>query len=194
MKFEMKQILTLPNLLSLLRLLMIPLFVRLYLNGYDGWTAAVLILSGVTDAADGYIARHFNQISDFGKAFDPVADKLTQFAMLICLTARYPMMLLPLILLVVKEAFAGISGIGVIRKTGIVPGAEWHGKLATMLLYGMMILHVLWQDIPLWTSNILNVACILVMLLSLVLYGQRNICLIRHAKDARQSEKQEDVL
>ncbi len=184
MKCEKKQLLTIPNLLSLLRLLMIPLFVWLYLNGYEGWTAAVLILSGATDAADGCIARRYNQISDFGKAFDPVADKLTQLAMLICLTNRHPWMVLPLTLLVIKEGFAGISGIIVIRRTGIVPGAEWHGKLTTMLLYGMMILHVLWQDIPLWTSNILNIVCIFVMFLSLVLYGRRNIRLIRHAQDA----------
>ena len=103
MKPSRKDILTIPNLLSLLRLMMIPLFVWLYLHGHDGWTAAVLLLSGATDVVDGYIARHYNQVSDFGKAFDPVADKLTQAAMLLCLTTRHPAMLVPLILLVIKE-------------------------------------------------------------------------------------------
>lgn len=184
MKLTKKDILTIPNLLSLLRLLMIPLFVLLYLNGHENWTAMVLILSGVTDVVDGYIARHFNQISDFGKAFDPLADKLTQAAMLLCLVSRHAMMIVPFTLLAVKEAFAAVSGIVLIRRTGIVPGAEWHGKLTTMMLYGMMILHVVWQDIPQWTSNMLNIGCVAMMLISLVLYARRNIRMIRSASKA----------
>ena len=182
MKVEKKQILTIPNLLSLVRLLMIPAFVCLYLKGYEEWTAALLILSGVTDVVDGFIARRFGQVSDLGKALDPVADKLTQAAMLLCLVSRYPTMILPFILLAVKEVFAAVSGLMVIKHAGYVPGAEWHGKLTTMMLYGMMILHVVWQEIPLWASNILNGGCIAMMLLSLVLYGRRNIRAIRSAR------------
>lgn len=182
MKHEKSQILTLPNLLSLLRLLMIPVFIWLYLNGYKGWTAAVLVLSGLTDVVDGYIARRFGQVSDIGKALDPVADKLTQAAMLLCLMSHYPMMIIPFVLLAVKEVFAAISGLIVIKRTGRVPGAEWHGKLTTLLLYGMMILHVVWQDIPMWTSNLLNGGCIAMMMVSLVLYARRNIHAIRNAE------------
>lgn len=181
MRFNKQQILTIPNLLSLLRLLMIPLFIYLYLNGHDGWTAFVLILSGVTDVVDGYIARHFNQVSDFGKAFDPIADKLTQAAMLLCLVSRHRMMIVPLLLLAVKDVFSAVSGLLVIRRTGVVLGAEWHGKLTTVLLYGMMILHVVWQDIPCWTSNMLNAICVAMMLVSFVLYARRNIRAIRSA-------------
>lgn len=182
MKHDKKQIFTIPNLLSLIRLLMIPAFVALYQKGYDGWTAGMLILSGLTDVVDGYIARHFGQVSDIGKALDPVADKLTQAAMLLCLISRHPMMLVPFILLMVKEAFAAVSGLIVIKRTNEVPGAEWHGKLTTLLLYGMMILHLVWQEIPAWASNGLNVICILMMLLSLVLYGRRNIRALRNAE------------
>ncbi len=182
MQMNKKTILTIPNLLSILRLLMIPAFVWLYLKGEDGWTAAVLILSGGTDVADGFIARRFGQITDLGKALDPVADKLTQAAMLFCLISRFPTMVVPFALLIVKEAFAGISGLLVIRKTGKVLGAQWHGKVTTMMLYGMMILHIVWQDIPVWTSNILNGACVIMMILSLVLYARRNIQAIRCAK------------
>ena len=143
MKPSRKDILTIPNLLSLLRLMMIPLFVWLYLHGHDGWTAAVLLLSGATDVVDGYIARHYNQVSDFGKAFDPCADKLTQIAMLLCLVTRYRRMLLPLCVMVIKEVIAGILGLLVIRKTGNVSGAVWHGKATTVSLYSMMIIHLI---------------------------------------------------
>lgn len=182
MKADRSQIWTIPNLLSLIRLLMIPLFAALYLNGEDGWTAAMLILSGLTDVVDGFIARHFGQVSDIGKALDPVADKLTQAVMLLCLISRHPMMIVPFVLLMIKEAFAGISGLIVIRRTGCVPGAQWHGKLTTLMLYGMMILHVVWQDIPQWTSNVLNGGCISMMLVSLALYARRNIRSIRSAE------------
>lgn len=182
MKADKTKILTIPNLLSLLRLLMIPVFIVLYLNGHEEWTAAVLLLSGLTDVVDGYIARHFNQVSDIGKALDPVADKLTQAAMLLCLISHYPMMIAPFVLLTAKELFAAVSGLLVIRRTGIVPGAEWHGKLTTLMLYGMMILHVIWQEIPAWLSNTLNGGCIAMMAVSLVLYAQRNIRMIRDAQ------------
>ena len=78
------QILTIPNFMSLFRLCLIPLIVWLY-HGKEmyGWAAVVLVISGITDVADGIVARHFHMVSDFGKAFDPVADKLTQFAMLL---------------------------------------------------------------------------------------------------------------
>ena len=181
MKHDKNQVLTIPNFLSLLRLLMIPLFVRLYMKEQYGGTAAVLILSGLTDVVDGFIARRYGQVSDIGKALDPVADKLTQAAMLLCLLKRHPMMIVPFVLLVVKEVFAGVSGLIVIKRTGLVPGAEWHGKVTTLMLYSMMILHVVWQDIPRWTSNVLNGSCIIMMVVSLALYARRNIRAIRGA-------------
>ena len=183
MKLNQIRIMTIPNLLSMMRLLMIPAFVGLYLNGYEGWTAVVLISSGLTDVVDGYVARRFNQVSDIGKALDPIADKLTQAAMLLCLMSKYPTMLLPFALLAIKELFAGITGLVVIRRTGTVLGAQWHGKATTLMLYAMMILHVVWQDIPAWASNCLNAGCIAMMLLSMVLYGRRNICAIRSAEE-----------
>ena len=103
--FEGK-ILTIPNLLSLLRLCLIPLFVWAYLIRQDPLlTVGLLILSGLTDIADGFIARHFQMISDLGKVLDPLADKLTQAAMLVCLTSRFPLMLIPFGMMVVKELF-----------------------------------------------------------------------------------------
>ena len=57
-------------------------------------------------------------VSDLGKVLDPVADKLTQAAMLVCLLLRFPLMILPLVLLLIKETFMGISGFLVIKKNG----------------------------------------------------------------------------
>lgn len=180
------KIFTIPNLLSLLRLCMIPLMVWLYIDRQSyGLTTLVLILSGLTDLADGYIARHYHMISDFGKAFDPVADKLTQIAMMFCLVARFPLMLLPWIILVVKEVFTGITSLLAIHKTGQVEGAVWHGKVTTALLYGTMALHLLWYNIPSVVSMILILLCTGMMVVSAVGYGIRNFKMLLN-KSANQ--------
>ena len=183
------KILTIPNLLSLIRILLIPLFVWLYL-GEDNVpaTAVVLALSGLTDALDGFIARHYHMVSDFGKALDPFADKLTQFAMLCCLVIRFPRMLWLIIVLCVKEILVASSQLVVIRKTELVLGAEWHGKITTILLYAVMILHLLWLDIPATLSWSLVGLCIGMLLLSGVLYGIRNYRAIRE-NQAKAKEK-----
>ena len=170
------RILTIPNLLSFFRLCLIPVFMWLYCVEKNYlWTGIILILSGLTDTVDGIIARKFNMISDLGKVLDPIADKLTQTAMLFCLLTRFPLMIAPLALMVVKEFFMGVTGLLVIRKTGEVFGADWHGKVNTWLLYAMMILHVFWYNIPDTVSRVLIGICVIMMLISLVLYGRHNL-------------------
>ena len=170
------KIITIPNVMSFFRLLLIPVIMWLYIEKKDPiWTTVILILSGVTDVVDGIIARKCNMISDFGKAFDPVADKLTQIAMLFCLVSRFQWMLLPLCVLVVKEITAGILGLLVIRKTGKVDGAGWHGKATTVSLYSMMIIHLIWFHSPGGVSGILIVGCTVLALLSAFLYTKVNV-------------------
>ena len=186
MQFKGKT-LTIPNVLSLLRIALIPFIVWSCcgLRQY-GVTAALLLLSAITDVADGFIARKFQMVSDLGKILDPIADKLTQTALLLCLAVRYRAMLAVLGLLVVKETLNAVAGLMVIRRTGNVYGAQWHGKLAAFLLYAAMTLHLLWIDIPLALSNALMILCILAMLLSLVIYGIRNIQLYKAGINARK--------
>ena len=170
-----KRILTVPNLLSVFRLLLIPVILWLYREkGAYGWALVALILSGVTDMADGYIARRWALVSDLGKALDPIADKLTQIAALWCLLSRFPYLWLPLTVLVVKEAFTGIMSLWAVKRSGQVLGADWHGKLCTALLYGVIGLHFLWGGIPELISKLLMVLCMAVMCLSGLLYWYRN--------------------
>jgi len=174
------KILTLPNVLSVVRIALIPLFMHAYcIQKNSVLTAGLLLFSGLTDSLDGIIARKCHMISNLGKALDPIADKLTQGAMLLSLLTRFPLMLMPFILLLVKETAVGISSLAVIRKTGHVYGAVWHGKATTCLLYAMMILHVLWAEIPAMLSTGLIVSCTAMMLLSFCLYILRNIHFLR---------------
>ena len=176
-----KKIITIPNILSFFRLCLIPVIVWLYTVKQDHFlTLIILVLSGVTDIVDGIIARKCNMISDFGKAFDPVADKLTQMAMLFCLVSRFPYMMIPFVLLVVKEVFTGITALITIKRINTVKGAVWHGKLTTVVLYSMMAIHLLWYNIPRTVSLILVGICIGIMLMSFILYAIQNIKAIKH--------------
>ena len=174
------KILTIPNMLSLFRLCLIPVIMWLYCVEKNYlWAGIILIVSGITDTVDGFVARHFHMTSDLGKVLDPVADKLTQAAMLFCLLTRFPLMIVPLGIMVLKEFFMGVTGLMVIQKTGKVFGADWHGKVTTWLLYAMMILHVFWYNIPAALSRVLIAACVIMMLISLVLYGRHNLKALR---------------
>ena len=176
-----KKIITIPNILSFFRLCLIPVIVWLYTVKQDYlWTLLILLMSAITDIVDGIIARKCNMISDFGKAFDPVADKLTQMAMLFCLVSRFPYMMIPFVLLVVKEVFTGITALITIKRTNTVKGAVWHGKLTTVALYSMMAIHLLWYNIPRTVSLILVSICIGIMLMSFILYAIQNIKAIKN--------------
>ena len=86
---------TLPNLLSYARIILIPFIVWTYCYLKMKYLSAALVaLSGLTDCADGYIARHWGLITDFGKIIDPIADKLTQITVVACLAYNYPLMLI----------------------------------------------------------------------------------------------------
>lgn len=171
-----KKIITIPNLLSLVRLCLIPLIVWLYLGKKDYMLTGIFVLiSGLTDVVDGWIARTFNMISDLGKVLDPIADKSTQAVVVILLATRFPLMILPLSIGIIKEIFMAVSGYYVVKKCDIVLGAEWHGKLATVLLTITMALHLVWYNITAVPSAILIVLSSISIVLSLTLYAVRNI-------------------
>lgn len=167
---------TIPNAISLFRLLLIPLFTWLYLNKEAYMAAlAVIAVSGLSDIVDGKIARHYNMVSDFGKMFDPVVDKLTQAAMFFCLLSRFPNMLIPLIVHAIKEITTGIMSLMAINKTNVVEPAEWPGKLTTVFLYATAMIHILWTDITTEISDIIIGLSVGWMLFAFAFYGIRNL-------------------
>ncbi len=178
------KIFTIPTILTFVRLGLIPVFIWLYsFKAEYSWATAVLALSALTDIADGFIARKFKMISDFGKMLDPIADKLTQLCALICLVFRFKLMLVPLVLIVIKELFSGIVTLVRLKKTKAVPSAVWHGKVTTTLLYGTMILHVVWWNIPVAVSYVSVLLCVVMMLLSAILYSIQHFKAINNSKN-----------
>jgi cardiolipin synthase len=171
-KLTKDQILTIPNILSFFRIALIPVIVWLYVFvDSRALTTLAILISGATDIIDGFIARKFNMTSDFGKAIDPLADKLTQLAVLCCLFLDFPLIALPIVIMLIKEVSSFVLRFILFKKTERVDSAKWHGKVNTVLLHAIILLHVIWEGIPADVSN----ACILLstamMLLSCVLYS-----------------------
>lgn len=140
-----RDIFKLPNILCYIRILIIPFFVYRYLTAHapeDYLIAAlILLLSGITDVADGFIARHFNMVTEFGKVIDPLADKLTQAAVAFCLAMRYRLMILLLVVFVIKEISMFVFQVFLLTKEGRkLDGALWFGKIATAVFYVVMLI------------------------------------------------------
>lgn len=135
-----------PNALSVLRILLVPVFMLLYLSHKDMWAFGVLLLSGVTDMLDGMIARRFHQITDCGKLLDPISDKLTQVAVVLSLATRYEELLPLAVLCLIKESCQAVGGILLLKNNSAVRGSKWFGKLSTVVFYVCMLVLVLWRD------------------------------------------------
>lgn len=142
-----KDILTIPNLLSVFRLMLIPVYVVIYLNATEPVhyyiAGGILAVSCMTDLIDGMIARHFNMISTLGKFLDPLADKATQFTLAICLAITYPIIWVMVVLIFVKELFQLIAGIVAFRHGQILKGALMSGKICTTVLFISLIFMVI---------------------------------------------------
>lgn len=176
----LNKVITIPNILSLFRVLLIPLIIWMYCyaNNYL-CTLIVIVVSGLTDVIDGFIARRFNMISNVGKIFDPLADKLTQITIINCLITTYKYMIIPLLVLIVKDLFVAILSFIVVKKTGIVTGAKWYGKLCTVILFLMSIVHMIWFNIPLFVSWVIVIISSVMIITSGLLYGFMDIKLLK---------------
>lgn len=176
------KIFTIPNILSFFRILLIPVIVLAYFNGNAIWAFVLIGISGLTDIVDGFIARKFNMTSKLGKILDPIADKLTQITVFVCLCFSKPIMWLLVGILVVKELAMGIQGYFVMRRIKEPYSAKWFGKVSTVLLYATMLLHVVWEQIPFVVSALTVSTCVSVCFLSWFLYTHMNLKILKDAK------------
>ncbi len=170
-----KDLFTIPNMLSLFRLLLIPVYVIIYLDADSNadymLAGSILAVSCLTDMIDGKIARHFNMISTIGKFLDPVADKATQFTLTVCLAIKYPVLWYLASLFVIKEGFQLIAGIVQFRKGKMLTGALLTGKICTVILFLSLIALVLMPDLSERAINIITLVDAGFMLVSLAHYG-----------------------
>ncbi|MBQ0083339.1 MAG: CDP-alcohol phosphatidyltransferase family protein [Clostridiales bacterium] len=175
-------ILTIPNLLSLIRLLLVPLILWLYFKQKFYWALGVIVFSGLTDVVDGRIARKFNMISDFGKFLDPLADKVTQAAMIFCVCSRYRLVLLLIVIFIIKESMMFIFGYVRLKVTDTVTSANWYGKVNTVAMYIILALLIIFPNIPHPIANTLILICGAFMVFALIMYTRFYVKLLSDSK------------
>lgn len=166
---------TIPNILSLFRLSLIPVYAGLYLNATKKYqfilAGTILTISCLTDMIDGKIARKYGMITTLGKVLDPLADKLTQLTLTICLSMKYPVLYPVLSLFVKKELFQLVLGIVFLRRGKMLPGALMAGKVCTTVLFVSLILLVFMPDMSHGTVTLIAAVDTIFLMISFVSYA-----------------------
>lgn len=159
-----------PNIITTFRLFLVPLFAYLMLIADNIWGACtVFVVSGLSDVIDGIIARKCNMITETGKVYDPLVDKLMQITVLFALAAREFLPLWFIIIVITKEiTMIFVSLVLYIKK--IIVQARWFGKLSTVVFYAVILLLVIFKDMSLWLRTLLLIILVSTMLFSAVGY------------------------
>lgn len=168
-----------PNTLTALRLFMVPVFVFFYLKGCDGsmpygviLAAITFILAALTDMLDGFLARKLGQITDFGKLADPLADKMMQVAAIGCLAYNGRFSLWIFYVYLAKEILLIFGGAKLLKFQKFVVYSKWSGKIATVLLFIMIVVIMVFEEIPKATATKMMILCILFTMVALFNYIQ----------------------
>lgn len=169
-----KDILNIPNLLSLFRLCLIPVYVYIYLNASEPGdyllAGSILAVSCLTDMVDGKIARKYNMVTPLGKLLDPIADKFTQLILTVCLSWKYPVLRPVLILFLVKEFFQFSAAVVVYSKGKALDGALMAGKICTTVLFTSLTILVLLPEMNPRFVNLLAIADSLCLIFAFIRY------------------------
>lgn len=188
--FSKKELFSIPNILCYFRILLVPVFVYTYFcSGLDNRhmvATAVLIVSSLSDFLDGYIARKYDMVTEFGKLIDPVADKLTQFAVACVLMYTYPSYILLVIIIILKDGMLLFVGYFIYKKTGShLAQAELPGKIATAVFFVVSIVLVAFHIPNSMLSTVLIYITFALMCIAMFYYG-------KGLYDLYQSSKQID--
>jgi len=162
-----------PNILSVFRICLVPVFVLAYfLDPRDIKVYAIIIyaLAALTDLLDGYIARKFDAQSNLGNVLDPLGDKLMTFAAIICLTITTPILFWAVFIFFVKEALLGIGGLVIHRVAKAdIPPANYLGKASTVVFFIVCGALMIFTTLP---DNVVLILMSLAIGLTLVALGR----------------------
>lgn len=174
--FTKKEVLSIPNILCYLRILLVPVFVYIYfkteIDDAHFLSAFIVIISSITDFLDGYIARKYDMVTDLGKLIDPIADKLTQFVIACTLVHTYPAYIWMVIIIVLKDGMLLFVGYYILRKTGKhLDQAQLPGKVATAVFFVISIILIAFS-VPYVFANIMIYVTVFLMVLAMIHYGR----------------------
>ena len=170
------------NKLTMLRVAMIPLFLLVLYLGVPGanyWALAIFVIASLTDTLDGYIARHYNQTTDFGKFMDPLADKCLVTAAMLWFVEIGQMPGWALLVVIIREF--GVSGLRMVAADkGRVIAAGWSGKVKTASTMVCVVLMLL--PIAPWVNSICVAVIVLTTIYSGVEYFMKNLDILAEVK------------
>ena len=194
-KIRVDRVFTIPNMMSFFRIALIPFIIWAYF-GMKSVTVTVILIavSAVTDILDGWVARRFNQVSEFGIFIDPVADKLTQGTLLLCLIPKYKLIIALVAVFVIREVIMFFAGLRVKLVTDRLQSAKWYGKVNTVVVEGVIMALIIFTKIQRTVANILIGVCIVSVIVSLILYlaGYRKVLAEAEKRQAMQETAGEE--
>ena len=187
--YNIKSIFNIPNFLTVMRIVLIYTFVVSFLNENYMKSSKFLIISGITDFLDGFIARLLNQQTKFGEIFDPIADKLTLVSIMICVGTKFRSVFPFMIFFIIKEILMLIAGAYLFKRTKKTIKAKWYGKLGTAFFYfssiTIIVVQALWGVRNDFLISLLMSVSALLMFHALVRYSIEFISIVR----AKRSKK-----
>ena len=186
--FKTSDLVTIPNIITYVRFVLIIPFVYFFLAEQYIYAAICIGLSGLSDCFDGMAARKLNQVTPLGKILDPIADKVTLFAVVICMVIYVPMVLPILVTLLVKDLIMLLGGADLIKKRLTPPSANWYGKVGTIIFYFSVCLIVFLKAFFAYENMVLDLILLSVtaasMLYALYRYGKIYFAMIKEYNES----------
>lgn len=184
--FKPSDIVTIPNLLSYLRLILIAPFMYFFIN--ENYIAAAICVgvSGLTDCFDGLLARKLNQVTSLGKILDPLADKFTLIAVAVCMLIYIPALFPLMLVLMVKDFTMMVCGLIILVKKIPLPASRWYGKVATVVFYLSVSIIIFLKAVYQYESptliTVLFCITVAVMLFAMLNYSKMFLDLLKENK------------
>ena len=183
---SIKKNITIPNILSLMRIILVIPFVMYIRKDNYVLVGIILLISGGTDFLDGFIARNFNQRSKLGEMLDPAADKITLIAVMISVGIKFTEVIPFMILFISKEISMMIASVMLLKRHKFPPAAKWYGKMATLAFYVSVIIIVslkaIWRIENMILNMVLMALTALLMIYALVKYYKIFMNIIKNDK------------
>ncbi len=191
---SLKKNLTIPNVLTVLRMIIIIPLTKFLLKQDFIMAGIMILLSALSDMLDGLLARKLHQITNLGKILDPIADKLTLMAVVICVNVLYPHIAPFIVILFFKELLMLGGGAVLLKLKVRPPAARWYGKLSTVIFYTSVVTLILLKAVWKYTNAVLTIVLLAVttafMLFSLVMY---TVLFVRLVQERNRKTKEESI-
>ena len=164
---QMMKLKNIPNILSVIRIMLVGVFVFVFFNDYPNnllWALIVFLTAGLTDVIDGFLARKFNWVTNLGKILDPFADKLMQCTVLVCMLTKDLIPAWLVIPFILKEFLMLLGGLLIIKKRKVVVVSNIFGKMTVVFFYAAIVLCISARDFLAENPIVLYIICSLVLI------------------------------